>query len=82
MALTDRDCAMLELERSWFRYPGARETAVRERFDMSLPRYLQVLGALIDTPEALAYDAQLVRRLRRRRDGHRARSARRGGFVA
>lgn len=80
MPLTDRDAEILDLERSWFRYAGARETVVRERFGMSMPRYLQVLHALIDRPEALEYDAQLVRRLQRRRAGHRARSARRDGF--
>ena len=81
MELTDRDRAILDLERSWFRYAGAKETAVREQFDMSMPRYLQVLHALIDTPEALAYDAQLVRRLQRRRDANRRRSGRRDGFA-
>jgi hypothetical protein len=80
MDLTDSELAMLDLERSWFRYAGARESVVLERFGMSMPRYLQVLHALIDRPEALAYDAQLVRRLQRRRAGHRARSARRDGF--
>jgi hypothetical protein len=80
MALSERDVEMLDLERSWFRYAGARETVVRERFGMSMPRYLQVLHALIDSPAALEHDAQLVRRLQRRRAVHRARSARRGGF--
>jgi hypothetical protein len=80
MALSDRELAMLDLERSWFRYAGAKETAVLERFGMSMPRYLQVLHALIDTAAALEHDAQLVRRLQRRRASHRARSARRDGF--
>lgn len=80
MPLSDRDLAILELERSWFRYAGAKETVVWERFGMSMPRYLQVLHALIDAPEAWAFDAQLVKRLRARRDRNRARSARRGGF--
>lgn len=76
--LTDRDLAILELERSWFKYQGAKESAVREKFDMTLPRYAQVVNALIDRPEALAVDAQLVRRLRRLRDERaRQRSVRR-----
>jgi hypothetical protein len=76
--LTADQLAMLEFERSWFKYPGAKEQAVRERFDMSSTRYYQVLGALIDEPAALAADPLLVRRLRRLRE-HRARqrSARR-----
>ena len=80
MDLTDRDRAILDLERSWFRYAGAKETVVRERFDMSMARYLQVLHALIEAPEALEYDAQLVHRLQRRRAANRRRSARRDGF--
>ena len=82
MALTDRDLAMLELERSWFRYAGAKETVVRERFDVSATRYYQELNALIDRPEALAADPMTVKRLRRlRADRQRQRSARRLGFA-
>jgi hypothetical protein len=48
---------------------------------MSATRYYQVLNALIDRPEALAFDPLLVRRLRRLRAARqRARSARRLGF--
>ncbi|MCW2815306.1 MAG: hypothetical protein JWN84_2761 [Nocardioides sp.] len=76
--LSDRDLAILELERSWWRYPGAKDTAVREKFDMTPTRYYQVLNALIDRPEALEADAMLVRRLRRLRDERaRQRTARR-----
>ena len=39
---------------------------------MSGTRYYQVLNALIDRPEALAYDPMLVKRLRRLRDASRA----------
>lgn len=66
-ALSDRDLAMLDLERSWWKYAGAKESAVRDRFDMSSTRYYQVLNTLIDRPEALAYDPMLVRRLIRLR---------------
>lgn len=82
MALTDRELAMLELECSWFRYAGAKETVVRERFGVSLARYLQELHALMDRPEALAADPMTVKRLRRlRADRQRQRSARRLGFA-
>ena len=68
-------------ERQWWKYAGAKEQAVRDQFDMSSTRYYQVLNALIDRPEALAYDPLLVRRLRRLRAARqRARSARRLGF--
>jgi hypothetical protein len=79
--LSDRDREILEFERQWWKYAGAKETAVREQFDMSATRYYQVLNALIDRPEALAVDPLLVRRLRRLRAARqRQRSARRLGF--
>ena len=78
--LGDRDRAILEFERQWWRYAGAKEQAVRELFEMSATRYYQVLNALIDRPEALAHDPMLVKRLRRLRSSRqRARSARRLG---
>ena len=79
--LSARDREILEFERQWWKYAGAKETAVREQFDMSATRYYQVLNALIDRPEALASDPLLVRRLRRLRAARqRQRSARRLGF--
>jgi Protein of unknown function (DUF3263) len=48
---------------------------------MSATRYYQVLNALIDRPEALAFDPLLVKRLRRLRSARqRQRSARRLGI--
>jgi Protein of unknown function (DUF3263) len=79
--LSERDSEILEFERQWWKYAGAKETAVREKFDMSATRYYQVLNALIDRPEALEADPLLVRRLRRLRSARqRQRSARRLGF--
>ncbi|HET7067973.1 MAG TPA: DUF3263 domain-containing protein [Nocardioides sp.] len=79
--LGERDRAILDFERQWWKYAGAKETAIRESFDMSATRYYQVLNALIDRPEALAEDPLLVRRLRRMRaERQRVRSARRLGF--
>ena len=80
-ALSARDQQMLALERQWWKYAGAKEQAIREKFDMSSARYYQVLNALIDRPEALAADPLLVRRLRRlRASRQRQRQARRLGF--
>ena len=80
-ALSERDREILDFERQWWKYAGAKETAVREKFDMSSTRYYQVLNALIDRPEALEADPLLVRRLRRLRSARqRQRSARRLGF--
>lgn len=55
----------LELESMWWRLPGAKDEAIRERFGLSPVRYYQQLNAIIETPEALAFDAQTVNRLRR-----------------
>lgn len=80
-SLSERDRDILEFERQWWKYAGAKEQAVREQFDMSSTRYYQVLNALIDKPEALEADPLLVRRLRRlRASRQRQRSARRLGF--
>jgi len=79
--LSDRDREILEFERQWWKYAGAKEQAVREKFDMSSTRYYQVLNSLIDKAEALEADPLLVRRLRRLRAARqRQRSARRLGF--
>ena len=76
--LSDRDQAMLEFERLTWRYPGAKETAISEQFGLSATRYFQILNELLDRPEALAYDAVTVKRLRRLRESRRRkRSARR-----
>lgn len=70
--LTDRDREMLDFEATWWRYPGAKEQAIRDRFEMSATAYYQVLNALIERPEALAERPTLVRRLLRIRSIRRA----------
>jgi hypothetical protein len=71
MALTDRDRAILDFERSWWTSAGPKDTAIRERFELSGTRYYQLIAELIDDPEALEYDPLLIRRLRRVRDRRR-----------
>lgn len=76
-SLSDRDAAILAFEASWWSAPGAKESEIRERFDLSAPRYYQILNALIDTPGALEAQPLLVKRLRRlRQRRHENRSAR------
>jgi hypothetical protein len=80
-ALSDRDREILAFERQWWRYAGAKEQAIREAFGISATRYYQLLGELIDRPEALEHDPKLVKRLRRMRAGRRRdRAARRFGI--
>lgn len=70
--LTEHETALLDLERSWWKYPAAKEDAVLAQFGVSMTRYYQQLNALIDRPEALEHDPLTVKRLRRLRDQRRA----------
>ncbi|MGH2718053.1 MAG: DUF3263 domain-containing protein [Actinomycetota bacterium] len=77
----EREKQILEFERFWWKYAGAKERAIRENLDMSATRYYQLLNAVIDMPEALAYDPILVKRLQRLRAfRQRERVARRLGI--
>ncbi len=79
--LSARDAEILAFERQWWKFAGAKEQAIRDKFAMSATRYYQVLNALIDQPEALAHDPLLVKRLRRlRASRQRQRSAKRLGI--
>ena len=79
--LSERDAELLAFERQWWKFAGAKEQAIRDKFAMSATRYYQVLNALIDKPEALAQDPLLVKRLRRlRATRQRNRSAKRLGI--
>ena len=71
MALTDRDRAILDFERSWWTEAGPKEVGIRSRFELSPTRYYQLLGELLDSADALDYDPLVVRRLRRLRDRRR-----------
>ncbi|MEW2579828.1 DUF3263 domain-containing protein [Streptomyces syringium] len=71
--LSDRDRALLALERRAWPGPGAKERAVRERLGITPTRYYQLLNALLDDPRALAHDPVTVNRLRRVRDARRGR---------
>ncbi len=73
--LTRREHEILVFERQWWRRAGAKDTAIRARFELPPTRYYQVLNALVDRPEAVAADPLVVGRLRRVRAArHRRRS--------
>jgi len=79
--LSARDADILTFERQWWKFAGAKEQAIRDKFQMSATRYYQILNALIDKPDALAQDPLLVKRLRRlRATRQRNRSAKRLGI--
>ena len=83
MMLSERDRAILDFERQWWKYAGAKETEIKARFDLSGTRYYQLLNQLLDEPAALEYAPMVVNRLRRRRvTAQRARSAERLGLTS
>ncbi len=67
-SLTDLETRILEFERNWWRFAGAKETAIKELFDLTAPRYYQLLNDLIDRDDALEASPMLVKRLRRLRE--------------
>lgn len=71
MALSDREQAILDFEQGWWSRPGSKEAAIREVFGLSPTRYYELLGGLVDSADALAYEPLVVRRLRRERDRRR-----------
>jgi hypothetical protein len=70
--LTELEVRILEFEKNWWRFAGAKESAIKELFDMKPPAYYQLLNNLIDRPDALIASPMLVKRLRRIREARRA----------
>ena len=66
--LTDLELRILDFERQWWRYAGAKESALKELFNMNPPAYYQMLNNLIDREDALLFAPMLVKRLRRLRE--------------
>ncbi|MFD8967424.1 DUF3263 domain-containing protein [Streptomyces sp. NPDC059568] len=69
--LSERDRAVLAVERRGWPGPGAKERAIREQLGISPTRYYQLLGALLDDPRAAEHDPVTVNRLRRIRAAKR-----------
>lgn len=63
--LTDIEKQALAFERRRWNYPGAKDTAIRETFELSPWRYQQWIRDLVQKPAALQADPILVNRLRR-----------------
>lgn len=69
--LTDLERQVLAFERGRWRFPGLKEQAIKDTFDLSATRYHQLLTLLLDKPAALVAEPVLVKRLRRLRDQRR-----------
>lgn len=65
--LSDLEVRILDFERQWWKYAGAKDAAIRELFDLSTRGYYELLNNLIDREDALAASPLLVKRLRRLR---------------
>ena len=65
--LSPREREILTFERDWWKHAGAKESAIRERLDLTPEDYYRSLNEIIDLPGALGHDPLLVRRLRRQR---------------
>jgi hypothetical protein len=67
VSLSDRDRAIVDFERCWWMLSAPKSAGIREQLHLSPTRYYRLLNALLDDPDALAYDPLVVRRLRRMR---------------
>ena len=65
--LSDLEVRILDFERQWWKYAGAKDAAIRELFDLSTRSYYELLNNLIDREDALTAAPLLVKRLRRLR---------------
>ena len=80
--LTELETKILEFERTWWRHAGAKESSIKELFNLTPPAYYQMLNNLIDRPAALMAEPLLVKRLLRLRDQRTAaRSSTKLGFT-
>ena len=67
-ALSDLEVRILDFERQWWRYAGAKESGIKELFNFSSREYYELLNNLIDREDALVASPLLVKRLRRLRE--------------
>lgn len=68
VALSDLEVRILEFERQWWRYAGAKDVGIKQEFNLSAREYYELLNNLIDRQDALAAAPLLIKRLRRLRE--------------
>ena len=71
MALTERETSIIDFERTWWTLGDTKDELIHARFDCTPQAFNLELSALIDSPDALAHDPLVLRRLRRQRDRKR-----------
>jgi hypothetical protein len=72
-ALSDLEVRILDFERQWWRFAGAKEIGIKEQFELSTREYYELLNNLIDRDDALDASPLLIKRLRRLREARLAR---------
>jgi hypothetical protein len=72
VALSDLEVRILEFERQWWRYAGAKDLGIKEQFNLSAREYYELLNNLIDREDALIASPLLIKRLRRLREARLA----------
>ena len=75
--LDERQRAILAFEARAWRDAARKSDAIRDELGMSAARYYRLLGALVDSPDALRHDPMLVKRLQRQREARGEARARR-----
>ena len=66
--LSEFELSILAFERQWWRHAGAKESAIKENFNLAPAAYYQLLSILIDNEVAYELEPMLIKRLRRLRD--------------
>ena len=66
--LSDLEVRILDFERQWWKYAGAKDAAIKELFQISAKEYYELLNNLLDREDALAASPLLIKRLRRLRE--------------
>jgi len=66
--LSDLEVRILDFERQWWKYAGAKDASIKELFQISAKEYYELLNNLIDREDALAASPLLIKRLRRLRE--------------
>lgn len=66
--LSELERAILRCEAQWWARAADKEDAIRGELKLSPTQYYQVVGRLLDRPEAMEFDPMLITRLRRMRD--------------
>jgi len=72
VVLSDLEVRILEFERQWWRYAGAKDVGIKQEFSLSAREYYELLNNLIDRQDALATAPLLIKRLRRLRESRLA----------